>query len=161
IVLYFANRQEKQSSVFSWALLGFFYLIVTLVYRLNSGIVDFSLYGRPVEVGPVLIAVPVGVVALITVFLTSQIGAPLRGVDVIAVEAHGARGGSFILLLALVAEVWIVSTVAVAALRVGVVIVGTVLLAACAMAWSGFRYYFTRQGLEIRTLGFRLRSIPL
>jgi hypothetical protein len=29
-----------------------------------------------------------------------------------------------------------------------------------AMAWSGFHYRFSPVGLEIRTLGFRLRSIP-
>jgi hypothetical protein len=28
------------------------------------------------------------------------------------------------------------------------------------MAWSGFQYRFLRRGVEIRTLGFRLRSIP-
>ena len=28
------------------------------------------------------------------------------------------------------------------------------------MAWSGFQYRFLRHGVEIRTLGFRLRSIP-
>jgi len=29
-----------------------------------------------------------------------------------------------------------------------------------AMAWSGFQYRFLRHGVEIRMLGFRLRSIP-
>jgi hypothetical protein len=28
------------------------------------------------------------------------------------------------------------------------------------MAWSGFQYRFLRHGVEIRMLGFRLRSIP-
>jgi hypothetical protein len=28
------------------------------------------------------------------------------------------------------------------------------------MAWSGFHYIFSNSGLEIRTLGFRLRTIP-
>jgi hypothetical protein len=26
--------------------------------------------------------------------------------------------------------------------------------------WTGFQYFFTSAGVEIRTLGFRLRSIP-
>jgi hypothetical protein len=34
------------------------------------------------------------------------------------------------------------------------------MLAGAAMAWSGFHYLFTPAGIEIRTLGFRLRSIP-
>ena len=29
------------------------------------------------------------------------------------------------------------------------------------MAWSGFHYLFTSAGVEIRTLGFRLRTIPV
>jgi hypothetical protein len=29
------------------------------------------------------------------------------------------------------------------------------------LAWSGFHYRFTSHGVEISTLGFRLRSIPL
>ena len=35
------------------------------------------------------------------------------------------------------------------------------LLGAAALAWSGFHYRFTDHGVEISTLGFRLRSIPL
>ena len=33
-------------------------------------------------------------------------------------------------------------------------------LAGAAMAWSGFHYLFSPAGVEIRTLGFRLRWIP-
>jgi hypothetical protein len=29
------------------------------------------------------------------------------------------------------------------------------------MAWDGFHYYFTRHGVEVRTLRFRLKSIPV
>ena len=28
------------------------------------------------------------------------------------------------------------------------------------MAWDGFHYLFRRDGIEIRTLGFRLKSLP-
>jgi len=38
--------------------------------------------------------------------------------------------------------------------------VALVLFGALAMAWSGFHYRFLRHGVEIRTLGYRLRSIP-
>jgi len=36
----------------------------------------------------------------------------------------------------------------------------TLLLVSGLSAWSGFHYVFTHGGLEITTLGFRLRSIP-
>ena len=39
-------------------------------------------------------------------------------------------------------------------------IVGLIGFATIAAAWSGFQYRFLRHGVEIRSLGFRLRSIP-
>ena len=39
-------------------------------------------------------------------------------------------------------------------------LVALVLFAALAMAWTGFRYRFLHHGLEVSTLGYRLRSIP-
>ena len=52
------------------------------------------------------------------------------------------------------------SVVPTPALRVSLGLVALVGFAATIMAWSGFQYRFLRHGLEIRTLGFRLRSIP-
>ncbi len=40
------------------------------------------------------------------------------------------------------------------------ILAGLVALGVGAMAWSGFQYRFLRHGVEIRMLGFRLRSIP-
>jgi hypothetical protein len=39
-------------------------------------------------------------------------------------------------------------------------LVGLIGFATIAAVWSGFHYSFLRHGVEIRTLGFRLRSIP-
>jgi hypothetical protein len=39
-------------------------------------------------------------------------------------------------------------------------LVGLVALGVSAMVWSGFQYRFLRHGVEVRMLGFRLRSIP-
>jgi len=39
-------------------------------------------------------------------------------------------------------------------------LVGVIAVGAGAMAWSGFQYRFLRHGVEIRMLGFHLRSIP-
>jgi hypothetical protein len=41
-----------------------------------------------------------------------------------------------------------------------VALVGVIAIGTFAMSWSGFQYRFLRQGVEIRMLGFRLRSIP-
>jgi len=42
----------------------------------------------------------------------------------------------------------------------GLGLVAVALLGAAALAWTGFHYVFTRSGVEVRSLGFRLRSIP-
>jgi len=46
------------------------------------------------------------------------------------------------------------------AIRISMVLVGLIGLAAIAAAWNGFQYRFLVHGMEIRALGFRLRSIP-
>lgn len=43
---------------------------------------------------------------------------------------------------------------------VGLVFVGGIGLGALAMAWSGFQYRFLRHSVEVRMLGFTLRTIP-
>lgn len=40
------------------------------------------------------------------------------------------------------------------------VLVGVIALGIGSMVWSGFQYRFLRNAVEIRLLGFRLRSIP-
>jgi len=47
-----------------------------------------------------------------------------------------------------------------AAVRISMGLVVLVLFGALAMAWIGFRYRFLQHGVEISTLGYRLRSIP-
>lgn len=80
--------------------------------------------------------------------------------DVLAEETHSGRSWSLIILLALIGPmigvVLLPSTVG----RWAVALVGVIAIGTFAMSWSGFRYRFLRQGVEIRMLGFRLRSIP-
>jgi hypothetical protein len=158
-VLYLAHRKRGVTK-FSWALLVFFYLVTALIYRVNSGLVNYNLYGRPVNVTPLLIAVPVGVVALITLYFAVERGRPLPSSDLIVEEVHTGRAWMLVFLAPVVLELWIVTIIPLAAARVGGGLVALVLLGAAALAWSGFHYSFTRHGLEIRSLGFRLRSIP-
>ena len=44
--------------------------------------------------------------------------------------------------------------------KFALVVIGAVGVGILAMAWSGFEYRFLRGVVEVRTLGFRLRSIP-
>jgi hypothetical protein len=113
-----------------------------------------------VNVTPLLIGLPIGIVALIAVFFATERGAPLPSSDLIVEEVHAVRAWTLVFLAPVVVELWIVTIAPLPAVRLGAGVVGLVLLAAAALAWSGFRYCFTRHGLEIRTLGFRLRSVP-
>jgi hypothetical protein len=80
--------------------------------------------------------------------------------DVLAEETHSGRGWSLLILLVMIGPVIAWSQAHTAPVLWTVVLVGVIAVGACAMAWSGFQYRFLRDGVEIRMLGFRLRSIP-
>jgi hypothetical protein len=80
--------------------------------------------------------------------------------DLLAEETHSGRGWVPILLFVTIGPAIALLLARSAAVVWPAVLAGLVGLGACAMAWSGFQYRFTSDGVEIRMLGFRLRSIP-
>ena len=80
--------------------------------------------------------------------------------DVLAEETHSGWAWSLIILLALTGPMIGVALVPSTAGRWAVALVGVIAIGTFAMSWSGFQYRFLRHGIEIRMLGFRLRSIP-
>src|SRR6202049_5101206 len=80
--------------------------------------------------------------------------------DVLAEETHSGRAWSLIILLALIGPMIGVALVPSTVGRWAGALVGVIAIGTFAMSWSGFQYPFLRQGVEIRMLGFRLRSIP-
>jgi hypothetical protein len=80
--------------------------------------------------------------------------------DVLAEETHSGRLWSLIAVLALIGPAIALSQARTSVVLWPAILVGLVGLGVFAMAWSGFQYRFLRHGLEIRMLGFRLRSIP-
>ena len=80
--------------------------------------------------------------------------------DVLAEETHSGRAWSLLILAAMILPAIALSqakTTVVLWPGILVAIIGTGVLA---MTLSGFQYRFLRHGVEIRMLGFRLRSIP-
>jgi len=82
--------------------------------------------------------------------------------DVLAEETHCGRVWILLIVPALIGPAislsqpqWRTPAVIWTAMLVGLIALGV-----GAMAWSGFQYRFLRHGVEIRMLGFRLRSIP-
>lgn len=84
--------------------------------------------------------------------------------DVLVEETHSGRAWSGLLLLLMIGPVVALSLGRTSARTPAIfwpmILVGVVGLGAFAMAWSGFQYRFLRHGVEIRMLGFHLRSIP-
>jgi hypothetical protein len=144
----------------SWALLGMFYVIIEMLYHVEDAVLDYNLSGRSVEVLPVIIAVFVAVFVLVGIFLGTKRGVSLSSSAVLAEEVHASRLWGLVFVVPLTIELAVLVAVPHAAIRIAVGLGALLLFLAAALAWSGFHYFFTSSSVEIRTLGFRLRSIP-
>jgi hypothetical protein len=80
--------------------------------------------------------------------------------DVLAEETHSGRVWVAIILLALIGPAISLMMARTRVVVWAAALVGVIAFGASAMAWGGFQYRFFRHGVEIRMLGFRLRSIP-
>jgi hypothetical protein len=164
LLLYIARTRVD---VFSWAMFGFCALIVGVMVEVNASIVSYNLHGTALDLRGLLIAVPIAAVLLVVVYVISRRGSALSSssdstdaTDLLVEETHSGGMVTFLLLPAVAVPLIAAAMVPVAAARVGMAIVALVGIATVAAAWSGFQYRFLRHGVEIRTLGFRLRSIP-
>jgi hypothetical protein len=160
VVAYVAQKRQV-ADTFSWALLGFFYVVIGTIYYIDGRILDYNLTGRPMDVAPVLILTPIAILALTAIYLGTKRGESLPAAPPIAQEVHASRLWTLVFLLPLALELGIFATVPLAGMRVAAVLLSLMFLAFAALTWSGFQYRFTPAGVEICTLGFRLRSIPL
>lgn len=159
IVSYVAHKSHAPEA-FSWAFLGFFYLVTGFVYAANSGVVQYNLSGQRVEMDFWAVLVPVAVVALTAIFLGTKRGDSLPFATVIAEESHGSRAWSLLFIALLLAQIVAALAIAAPPVRLTSTILGVLFAVIAVHVWSGFQYFFSSAGVEIRTLGFRLRSIP-
>src|SRR5260370_14361345 len=80
--------------------------------------------------------------------------------DVLVEETDSGRAWSLIILVALIGPAIGVAVVPSTPGRWALALVAVIAIGTFAMTWSGFQCRFLRNGVEIRMLGFRLRSIP-
>lgn len=80
--------------------------------------------------------------------------------DLLAEETHSGRIWALLILPAIVGPAVSVARFPTGPARFALVIVAVAGTGALAMVWSGFQYRFLRDRVEIRTLGFLLRTIP-
>jgi hypothetical protein len=160
VLLYLGQRKYGLAKL-SWALLAFLHLEMwAIAYGLNSTI-DYNLYGTPIAIVPLAVITVVGGLAITAFALVEKRGTAFSDAEVVAEEVHtGKAWGAFLLvpLIGFVAITWAMPN---SMVRLTLGVAGLVMAVATAMAWDGFHYYFNRHGVEVRTLGFRLKSIPL
>ena len=152
-------RVRNQGPEF-WALTGLLYVLLAVLAYANSSIIDYNLNGAAIQMAPVLIAVFAGVFVVLAIFLSARRGASLPAHVVIAEEVHAARGWAIIFVVPLFAELVVLWTVPNPGVRFAMGLASLLFLLIAAATWDGFHYVFTSAGVEIRTLSFRLRSIP-
>ena len=159
VISYVAHKTHAPQ-LLSWSLLGFFYLIIGFVYAGNSGVVQFNLDGQHMGLDLWTVFVPAATIALVAIFLGTKRGASLPFATVVAEESHGSRAWSLLFIAFLLAQFPAAVVIPAPPVRIASAILALLFAVIAVQVWTGFQYVFSSAGVEIRTLGFRLRSIP-
>ena len=158
VVAYLMHR-SRTAGVVSWAMLGFFYLVTGFIYYANCQVLDYNLAGRPIQFNLAIALIPGAALIFTAVYLGTQRGQVLPEAGVIGEETHNSKFWAVFMIGIVVLELIFVNQIPNGAVRISLMLVSVILLAACALALSGFHYIFTHAGVVITALGFRLRSI--
>jgi Domain of unknown function (DUF1648) len=150
-----------QPDATAWALLGMFYVVLAFIYWISAEVLSYNLTGQPIQlVGPMLMLFGAVFVVMVIAFGHKR-GQNLPAGAVLAEEVHPGRLWALVFVFPAIAELAVIVAVPNAGIRLALGLAAVLLIFAGAMAWSGFSYTFTSTGVEVRTLGLRLRSIPL
>ena len=138
-------------------------MLPVALFSVNLAVLNYNLHGRPLNLVPALAVVFAAAIAVTTIALVTKRGVQLpRHADIIeAEEVHGSVFWASVFVVLTVVELSVIAIVPPGGLRLAMALPALLLLGAAALAWSGFHYRFSAHGVEIDTLGFRLRSIPL
>lgn len=156
----YAMVRASQPDLSAWTLLGFFYVVTGILYGAADSIVNYNLYGRGVHVMPYLVAGFGSLFVVLVVYIGTRRGPQLPAEKLIADEVHGSRLWALVMALPVALLAALVTSAPNLVVRLVLAVPILLLVMAVIMAWSGFHYIFSNSGLEIRTLGFRLRTIP-
>ncbi len=161
--LTWALTRVRKPDVLAWSLLAMLYVVMGALFSINVAVLNYNLHGRPLNIVPALAVVFIGAIAVSAIALVSKRGVELpRQADVVkAEEVHGSRLWASVFTVLTAVELGVIAVIPLGGLRWVMALPALLLLGAAALAWSGFHYRFTAHGVEISTLGFRLRSIPI
>jgi len=158
-----ALTRARQPDVLAWSLLAMLYVVIGALFSINAAVLNFNLYHRALNLVPALAVIFIAAFAVIAVALVAKRGPELpRHAEVIqAEEVHASPLWALAFFILTAVELSVIAVVPVHGLRFVLALPVLLLLGVTALAWSGFHYRFTAHGVEISTLGFRLRSIPI
>jgi len=160
VIATFVLSRVKKSDAAAWGLLALFYVIQGTLLWAEHSIIEYNAYGYPINVQPVFTVGIAAAVLLVILALGTGRGAELPTQTRLADATHSSPAFAVVLGLPTIAFVLLITKIPIPGLKVGLGL-GMILMGlGAAMAGSGFRYLFTPAGVEIRTLGFRLRSVP-
>jgi Protein of unknown function (DUF1648) len=153
------EKKYPQAKV-SW-MLAFFHAEIWTFVCLQNSLLEYNLDRTPIAIPVLPIVSVIAVLVMVAVVLGEKRGTPLSPTDVLAEEVHSGKPWAAIFLLPSIALIATASAIPGATPRIAMIAISVIMIAVFAMSWDGFHYYFSRHGIEIRTLGFRLKSIPL
>jgi Protein of unknown function (DUF1648) len=155
--------RARKPEVLAWSLLAMFYVAIGVIYSINAAVLNYNLYDRPVNLVPEIAAIFFAAFAVMAIGLSAKRGAelPKQGAVAEVEEVHASSVWALAFAILTALEVGVLFIIPLPGLRFVLVLPALLLFGVTALAWSGFHYRFTPHGVEISTLGFRLRSIPL
>jgi len=153
-------HSTKKADAASWAALAFFYFVLGFTFYGNNLVLAYNLNGTSVRLGPSFFLIPVATLILLAVVLGARRGQPLVTEPWLAQETHASPLFATVFLLPMFFVLWTLSTASLGSVRLGMALMCVLFLVIAIFAGSGFQYYFGPAGVEIRALGYRLRSIP-
>lgn len=159
LILIFSNRKQEITAL-AWVVLSFFYVVIGLCWYIFSSTLKYNVSGQPIDFATFGIVFGLALLGLIAAHVGFRRGVPFVPSQLIAQEKHAVRAWAVLFIPVIVIEMGAVALLPNWGMRLGAVLICIVLLLALAAVWSGFHYDFTARGVEIRTLGFRLRSVP-
>jgi hypothetical protein len=157
--LLYALRRVHQPDATTWALMGLFYVVNAVVAFVCDVVLRYNLTQASLPVVPVGFAIFLSIFIFLAIFLRAQRGATLASTAVISEQTHGSRRIALVFLIPAAAMIASAITVPIPGVKLALAAAALVVLGCAAMAWDGFHYSFSPAGIEVRTLGFRLRSI--
>ena len=143
----------------AWVLLIFFYVILGVLIWAERSVIAYNVEGRAVNVIPVFGAGMLAAAVLVVIALGARRGAAISSAAVFADELHSSGAWAALFGILTMTSIRLSALAPNIELRLVTGLPVLMLLGATALAWSGFHYLFSPAGVEIRTMGFRLRSI--